>query len=208
MRPYFVILSTRRSGKNLFLGLLESAQKIPLVLKYNSESFNDNHHIADGFSVELENLNDLISFLGSNNIFHADLKWIWIRRRNKIRQGMSYYIAEKSGLWQKTERLPVSQSAMDNADKIQHETIPIKDLNESVLLQYMSEDSCRNFFDSHGITPYEVWYEHASDRSNWEKIISEVLNFLEAQFDSLPALEPTHQKQADNSTKHLSLIHI
>ena len=123
-------------------------------------------------------------------VFHK-LQFVWLRRRDKLRQAISFWRATTGGdqFRYPTDGTPVNvpEFAFDRISRF------IQRVSEQ-------EDDWKDWFGRHGITPKQVVYEDLiTDR---ERVILEVLEFLKlgAPKDlSIP--KPRVRQQADEHTE-------
>lgn len=119
------------------------------------------------------------------------LKWIWLQRRNKVRQALSTIKMHKRNV----SGLEIGASP----EKVKRASLEVEVSNEE-LIQYtirhmVSDLIWENFFKAHSITPHIVVYEDFLNPSAWEVTVKEILNFLEVDY----------QLPLDVSTKTIKL---
>lgn len=116
-------------------------------------------------------------------------QFIWLRRADKVRQGISWWRADETGEW----ALRPDQVARQ----------PVADVRQIVRLVRFAqrcEDGWRQWFASTGIQPYEVEYEDLSrDRLAVANGVLEYLRLPPLDVNSLPPVR--YHKQADNLTE-------
>ena len=117
-------------------------------------------------------------------------QFVWLRREDKIRQGVSWWRAEATDEWALT---PDQQPARPELDVEQ--IVPL------VRFAEQCENGWRQWFAATGIEPYEVVYEDlARDRFG---IVNNVLGFLDLSQLTQNALPPVrYRKQADDLSDH------
>ena len=84
------------------------------------------------------------------NLF-PDVQYIWIVRRNKVRQAVSWAIAAQTGIyakWQEEFRQPLQEPVFDFDQ--------IDDLHDLIL---EGEAGWQNYFESNQIEPFKVYFE-------------------------------------------------
>jgi trehalose 2-sulfotransferase len=126
----------------------------------------------------------------------GDPQFVWLRRLDKVRQGISWWRAFATDQW----ALRPDQEAKGPAADVEL-------IMRLVRLAEQCEDGWRQWFVSTGIQPCEVTYEDlAQDRL---AVANRVLGFL-----NLPRLEPgtlppvRYRQQADHLTEHyVDLVH-
>ena len=118
-----------------------------------------------------------------------DPQFLWLRRADKVRQGISWWRAAVTDQW---GLRPGQQAGR-----------PAPDVEEMVaLVRYAErcEDGWRQWFTSTGIQHYEVLYEDlATDRLTVANGVLEFLRLPRLDADHLPPVR--YRKQADNLTK-------
>ena len=103
-----------------------------------------------------------------------EIKWIWLVRRNKAAQALSFIRANETRIFRMKKDVP--------PETIQHNNIEIpverEELMRLGLRYYFLDEVWQNFFNTHNITPYKIYYEDFIDPSTWETTISDVLDYL------------------------------
>ena len=128
-------------------------------------------------------------------LFHyhlPGLRYVWLRRRDFVRQGVSWWRASVTG-----------QYALSGDN--QPASIPPPDYAEIANLVRLAEASDRgwhNWFVSQDITPLEVVYENLVD--DIEGTVRRVLAFLEVEVQREPlGIQPRLRQQADEISERL-----
>ena len=118
-----------------------------------------------------------------------DPQFVWLRRADKVRQGISWWRAAVTDQW---GLRPGQQAGR-----------PAPDLEEMVALVRFAEgceDGWRQWFASTGIQHYEVLYEDlATDRLAVANGVLEFLRLPRLDADHLPPVR--YRKQADSQTE-------
>ena len=105
----------------------------------------------------------------------SDIKWIYLRRENLVKQAISNVIALESDRWH----------FYDRNDKIDSEHLDIS-------LDRIRDFFCRNFitqlkwescFAEHGIDPFRVAYEDFEYPEQWQGKISEILDYFGVDYE-------------------------
>jgi LPS sulfotransferase NodH len=120
-----------------------------------------------------------------------NLRYIWLTRRDKLRQGISFYRALATERWRSTD--PGSRADADVPFDFQA-------IDALIATSIQDERSWRQFFEQHGINPLAIEYENL-DRAP-ETIVRQILAFLGLKVTSVAL--PTdwrHQRQADDLTE-------
>jgi LPS sulfotransferase NodH len=120
----------------------------------------------------------------------GDPQFVWLRRRDKVRQGISWWRASVTGQW----GLRPDQAAGQPAPDVER-ILPL------VRFAQQCEDGWRQWFASTGIRPCEVAYEDlAEDRLT---VANRVLGFLRLPLLDAGSLPPLrYRQQADGLTDH------
>lgn len=119
-----------------------------------------------------------------------DARYIWLRRQDKVRQGISWWRADLTGQWTLRPDQEAGQPAPD-----------IEQIVRLVRLAEQWEDGWRRWFASTGIRPCEVIYEDLTrDRL---MAVNKVLGFLGLPLLSADSLPPVrYRKQGDSLSDH------
>lgn len=116
-------------------------------------------------------------------------QFIWLRRADKVRQGISWWRADATGEW-----------ALRPDQEAQQPAVDVRQIVRLVRFAQWCEDGWRQWFASTGIQPYEVEYEDLSrDRLAVANGVLEFLRLPPLDVDSLPPVR--YHKQADNLTE-------
>lgn len=118
-------------------------------------------------------------------------QYVWLRREDKVRQGISWWRAGATGQWALRPGQDAGQPAAADLERIV----------TLVRLAQQCEDGWRQWFASTGIQPCEVVYEDlARDRLT---TANKVLGFLRLPLLEAGSLPPVrYRKQADSLTDH------
>jgi LPS sulfotransferase NodH len=127
--------------------------------------------------------------LGFMRAMFPDPQFIWLRRADKVRQGISWWRAAVTDQWALRPGQQAGQPAPD-----------LEQMGQLVQLAQWCEDGWRQWFTATGIQPCQVFYEDlARDRL---AVANQVLAFLR-----LPRLDPgdlppvRYRQQADSLTE-------
>jgi len=77
-------------------------------------------------------------------------KWIWLRRRDKVAQAVSLYLAEMTGFWSRELGEPV-----ENRELKYH----YLDVHSCFIRVLVNDEIWKLYFTSKNIKPCEIWYE-------------------------------------------------
>ena len=195
MKP-FMISTNARSGSTFLANLIGSTK---LVGRPKQLAFEDLEGLDDsGIASVLESYYDTLSFDGrmifmchSNHLSYferwldfvqmkpADLKWVWLVRRDKFAQAISLIRAKRTRIWHITNRR-ISKSLIEKNDI--EVDIADKDIYHLTSYLFFYDQQWESFFDAHGITPYKLHYEDFVDESTWESTVAGILDFLEVPY--------------------------
>ncbi len=118
-----------------------------------------------------------------------DPQFIWLRRADKVRQGISWWRAVVTDQW----GLRPGQEAEQAAPNVEH-------IVRLVQFAQRCEDGWRQWFASTGILPFEVLYEDLSrDRLAVANAVLEFLRLPQLAAGDLPPVR--YRKQADSLTE-------
>jgi LPS sulfotransferase NodH len=119
----------------------------------------------------------------------ADAQFVWLRREDKVRQGISWWRAAVTGQWGLRPGQQADRPAPDVAQMVQ-----------LARLAQQCEDGWRQWFTATGIHPFEVVYEDlARDRLAVANAILEFLRLPRLDADHLPPVR--YRRQADGLTE-------
>jgi LPS sulfotransferase NodH len=124
-----------------------------------------------------------------------DLRFVWLRRDDKVRQGISWWRAVVTDQWALRHDEPAKQHDMDVAH-----ILP--------LVRYATEceQGWRDWFAAAGITPLEITYERlVADRLATTNDVLSHLDLPRLDSRSLPAEQ--YRRQADEQTdRYVELV--
>jgi LPS sulfotransferase NodH len=131
----------------------------------------------------------LLNLLGRT---FPDLRYVFLTRRDKIRQAVSFYRAIETNIWWKVRaEAPASWDALPPAPPFNYEQI-----DHWVTRLADFESSWRRHFELAGVTPFEVAYEDLLGA--YESTVLSILRYLELPItNGLPVAPPRLEKQAD-----------
>ena len=122
-------------------------------------------------------------------------KWIWVYRKDLIRQAISCVHAGNKKIFFVHEDDPPEIKAK-NAEIID---VPIDELACKLLSNYLSNLFWGRFFEKHGIEPHVVVYEDFVDPSTWAAMVRGVLQFLEIDTEGIGDIFTTYTKQSNDA---------
>src|ERR1700745_1463492 len=118
-----------------------------------------------------------------------DAQFVWLRRQDKVRQGISWWRAAVTGQW---GLRPGQQAGQPPPD--------VEQMVQLVRFAEQCEDGWRQWFATTGIQPCEVLYEDlATNRLTVANGVLEFLRLPRLDADPLPPL--SYRKQAASLTE-------
>ena len=204
--PFFVCTSAR-SGSFFFMDLLNTSGKVQTVrehlwharlLKTDEELLSYWKNIKVdleqrwGTKIDVRDIHTVERYLSIQQASPAEIRWIRLRRRDKINQAISHCRFLRTGVQHLFEGDSEEKKDLAKSDM----EIPVEELNRFALLYFFVDSAWENFLDKHQITPYTLYYEDFIDESRWEPTIAGVLDFLEIPY-TLPL--GVHNKQIKQS---------
>ena len=117
------------------------------------------------------------------------VRYIWLTRRDKVRQGISFYRALETKVWRSTD---VPAGLADNP------AFDFLAIDRLVQLSTWEDESWREYFQEHAISPLIVSYENLAQAP--EDVVRQILAYLDLPAARLPDLPWRHQRQADALT--------
>ena len=119
-----------------------------------------------------------------------NLSYIWLTRRDKVRQGVSWYRAMMTERWRSTDPGDGSTSRPD---------FDFEAIDHLVGVSIADDLAWEHFFQQHGIEPLRVVYED-SERAPGE-VVERIHRYVGLESPARPAQRETrHQRQADDLT--------
>jgi len=123
-----------------------------------------------------------------------DLRMIWLKRRNVVARAISDFRARQTGRWY----LPLSDAAKvavsDEAD------FDFAEIHIRCCLGVFQQQMWQRFFREREILPHVVVYEDMA--AQYEKIVRDVLQFLEVGDTTTVVHRPRSAIQSDRLSKH------
>ena len=127
-----------------------------------------------------------------------DLRYVFLTRKDKLRQAVSYDRAIRSGIWWSipvNAGPPTSESPSVPAPPFTFETI-----DDWVIRLTEFESNWRRHFKRIGVEPFEVAYEDLSE--SYEPTVLAILRYLDLPLSEARKVAPPRlQKQADRVTE-------
>jgi LPS sulfotransferase NodH len=138
-------MKLRRTSPNGVFGMqLHYPQ---LLMKFSSDNIN----------------NSMIGFVRDFD------KYIWLRRRNKLRQAISFVIAKTNGAWSSEDKKKI--------EKLEVEDISMIDILSALRFVSFNDFGWERLIHAAKLDVHEVWYEDLV--TNYESVCSGIFNFLQ-----------------------------
>lgn len=163
------------SSENGVFGIILHWDSLPHII--------DNYHSLPQY----QNLNAAELF---DDLFHNP-KYIWIKRRDKVRQAISWVKAKQSDVWHSRKG---SDSQPQLEESFEYDFFKLE-VHYKRFIE--AENGWSKFFKTHDIEPFVVVYEDLTQ--NFEQTALDLLDFLEIPYpDDLVFQERTLRKQANS----------
>lgn len=132
----------------------------------------------------------------SMSLAFPNIKYIWLTRRDKGRQAISYYKALNTGEWWKIGGIaPIRQAQANN--EITLEPTAIQSLEQTL---WQNDQNWQAYFKEHEISPYLIYYEDLA--SDYTGTIKDVLKWLDiGNAENVPIRAPRLKRQSDAKTE-------
>jgi trehalose 2-sulfotransferase len=131
-----------------------------------------------------------------------DLRYVFLTRRDKVRQAVSYYRAITTGIWWSIR--PEANAPQPPAPVTSSLVVPIFDFAQiDRWVRHFTdfESNWRFLFEEAGVKPFVVTYEDFVD--NYESTVLAILGYLGIPIsEGLKVTPPRLQKMADETTEH------
>ena len=196
MIDFFLIMASSRSGSNFFMSLLNSTGHLGNLAEYLSVLSQHNCHYSDaelldifeklkskhhspltgkwGMKVDLWELPYVHRYLALNQMSFCDVRWIWLRRRDKVKQAISGIRMSQS----KIAKIHKNENVSDLKDRYNDIDIDVVRLQGQLFEKLLVDTMTEQFFRKHCIKPFKVDYEDIVDPSTWDLLINDVFAFL------------------------------
>ena len=196
VHPFFICTSSR-SGSLLFNSLVNSTKLLePLdehfhyargVIKTDKELLDYIENIGIdkskiwGSKVDVRDLPVVKHYLSIHGNPFSDIRWIWLRRKDKIRQAISYCKVRR------THTEMIAKDADEEGKRLATSDmeIPVEEIGIFALQYCFIDAAWDKFFRENSIKPYMLFYEDFIDESTWESLVTGFFDFLGVPY-SLP----------------------
>src|ERR1700730_322607 len=130
-----------------------------------------------------------LSFDDALNQLFPRLSYIWLRRRDKLRQAISYYRASETNIWSTRRRFPTHlETCQFDREKIEYWRRRIIEWDQG----------WSQFFEARSISPLTIVYEDMV--GNWYKRVTEIVHFIEASYTGRRTFRLRYARQSDALT--------
>lgn len=217
MNPFF-IATTQRSGGFFLMSLLNSTNRVGYVHEHlyrlhegwESESLPSDEDILFWFDdfrksslgrspesnamefwgskVDIRELYLAERWLDLKQIEPKSMKWIWLRRRNKVRQAISLVKANHTEIWHLDRGDPQDKKDLARAEI----EVDFQDLCLKTIHFFTADILWSNFFQLHGSEPHILFYEDFIDESTWQSTVEGIFDYLEVPYEP-PLKVSTHR---------------
>ena len=217
----FLVCGTPRTGTNLFLSLLDSTRFFGILdehlgkgrlTEYLDVPYEDLCKLPDsticaifekiqgdtqrngiwGCKVFLDRFYLLQRYMHAKGLGWDAFKVIWIRRKNMLKQAISF-----------AKAVELQQFSLESIQELSASLASEKEI--SLLIRTIEKYYCKFslwdfawqfFFDTHGIVPHIVYYEDFEGESGRADVVQGVLDFLEIPYESPLHVSTEYQKQS------------
>ena len=221
--PPFVIAANGRSGSYFLMSLLNSTEKVGRIGEQLGGILRDGYKEGDpdsmllssfkkirenattipnptglwGTKVDISQLFVFKRFLDICDLQPKDIKWIWLYRKNKFLQAISFFRADSTGIWHLTEKdeEEVRERARSEID------ITVPDIFQRAAGIYLADLLWDCFFIENEIIPHKIYYEDFIDPATWDSTIAGIFDFLNVDY-KLPLEVSTDRIKIATEKKH------
>jgi trehalose 2-sulfotransferase len=121
------------------------------------------------------------------------VRYIWLRRRNKVAQGISHYRANQSGLWEISKGSRCEASTAGDGVEFSFRLI-----HECVACACEYDRQWEQYFATYALTPLQLFYEDLV--ASYDPSVRRVLEFLSVDHNDLPEDDPPLERMADRKS--------
>ena len=206
--PFFLATS-QRSGGHFLMSLLDSTKKVGYVTEYlyqlyegwEGDSPPSDAEILSyfdrfkkkalefypqfnpmefwGSKVDIRELHLVERWTELTSVDLQSVKWIWLRRKNKLRQAISVIKADKTTIWHLDKDDPQGKQDLARAEM----EVKFDDLCVSSIRFFVADWAWLNFFRIHDLKPHILYYEDFVDESTWELTVAGIFDFLGVPYE-------------------------
>ena len=194
----FLLIVSNRSGSHLLRDLIDSSKQTPRLGVFLEDlsnakdeeilSYFENMRPAGsehwGIMVRSNQYLYVLRYLKLVQVAPLKVKWIWLRRKNKVRQAVS-----RIRLSMMRKRFPNSgrsffDSLKNDDPREKHEInqtefdIPLDQLRNQALKYFIEDSAWEAFFRYYKITPHTIFYEDFMNESGWDSTVRGIFDFI------------------------------
>jgi LPS sulfotransferase NodH len=133
---------------------------------------------------ERRSLDDLL------RMHFTSVRYIWLRRRNKVAQGISHFRAYKTGIWESPYGHPLRSEEYQQSVQFD-----LRLIEHCVIEAQHYEREWDAYFQRRNLAPLELFYEDLI--GDYDQSLRVVLQFLGIPHSDLPKTEPRLDQLAD-----------
>ncbi len=208
IRRSYLICTTPRSGSNFLCEALRGTGVAgrPDEYFWNRAFWLEGWGVSDGADFVARML---LEGTGPNGVFGSKLTWqqvpeatalidqrlpnlhyVWLRRLDKVRQGISFYRALETKRWRSTDTSALGEPEFDFAA-----------IQRLVQLSGWEDEAWSDYFEQRAVAPLELTYEELAQAPH--AAVGQILIFLGIAEPRRTELEEQwrHQRQADSLTE-------
>jgi LPS sulfotransferase NodH len=120
----------------------------------------------------------------------GNLRYIWLRRKNKVAQAISYHRAGRTGVWQAVKGRGDQANVIDQTLEFDFDEI-----DRTVRLVERFDWQWEEYFRSHRLTPLMLVYEEFV--KTYDPTVRGVLKYLGLPYEDAKVAAPALEKQSD-----------
>jgi LPS sulfotransferase NodH len=122
------------------------------------------------------------------------VRYIWLRRENKVAQGISHFRATRSDFWQ----IPKGHRGGEKRATYDAVEFDFRAIDRTIAWAHEYDRQWANYFRHHALTPLQLAYEELV--GSYDATIRKVLDFLEIPHFDLPDVELPLERMADQKS--------
>lgn len=123
----------------------------------------------------------------------SDVRYVWLRRRNKVAQGISHFRATCNDYWQRVKSPNADSDRRPNAAPFDFLAI-----DRTIAWAREYDRRWKSYFTYHRLLPLELFYEEFA--ASYDAHIRRVLEFIGVAHDDLPEMQPSLERMADDTS--------
>ena len=228
--PFF-LLAASRTGSHFFMSLLNSTEHVGRLEEFlhphrhcfanysdrevmdvfeeiHTEATAENRSVTGhwGSKVDLYDLHMVERYFNLMQIPLKTAKWIWLKRRDKIKQAISKFKTVQKDVTH-LQTYHASETEINDMRNF-NPAIEVGELRMQVLEYFMTDSLMEAFAKKHKINPYIIYYEDILCDSSWQSLVKDVFQFLEVPIIEEYEVRTDRIKLSSDNTleRHRSLI--